>query len=123
MDTIAFGGAPDEADTLLDLVLEGRKTATCWAARFGQLTHVGRRVALQDSVGRRRAVLETVSLERQRFCDVDEAWAWEEGEGDRSLDHWRRAHRAFFEREGYFAPEMELWCERFRVVEITPPSE
>ena len=75
-------------------------------------------MVLNDSTGRSRAVLETVSLEKQRFCDVDEAWAQAEGEGDGSLDYWRRAHRAFFEREGGFAPDMELWCERFRVVDI-----
>jgi BlaI family penicillinase repressor len=32
LDTVTFGGAPDVSDALLALALEGRKTATCWAA-------------------------------------------------------------------------------------------
>jgi len=123
LDRTEYGGAPEEADALLALTLEGRKTATCWAARHGQFTHVGKRALLCDSAGRHRAIVETVSLELKRFCDVDEAWARAEGEGDLSLDYWRRVHRAFFEREGHFAEDMDLWCERFRVVEVLPSAE
>ncbi|MDB5440728.1 MAG: hypothetical protein JWM33_3155, partial [Caulobacteraceae bacterium] len=96
----------------------GRKTGTCWAARHGLETHPGKRVILRDSLGRDRAIVETLSLARRRFCDIDEAWAREEGEGDLSLESWRRVHRAFFEREGGFAEDMDLWCERFRVVGV-----
>ena len=120
LDTTVFGGPPAEADALLALVLAGKKTATCWAARHGELTHVGRRVVLLDSTGRARSILETISLERRRFCDVDDDWARAEGEGDLSLSYWRKTHRTFFEREGYFTEEMELWCERFRIVQIMP---
>ena len=120
LDTTVFGGPPAEADALLALVLAGKKTATCWAARHGELTHVGRRVILLDSTGRARSILETISLGRRRFCDVDDDWARAEGEGDLSLSYWRQTHRTFFEREGYFTEEMDLWCERFRIVEIMP---
>jgi uncharacterized protein YhfF len=120
LERTAFGGEPDEADALVALVLQGRKTGTCWASRHGRLSFVGRRVLLCDSSGRPRAVLETLALELRRFCEVDEAWAREEGEGDLSLRRWRDTHRAFFEREGGFSEEMDLWCERFRVVEALP---
>jgi len=49
---------------------------------------------------------------------VDAAFAHDEGEGDRTLASWREAHQVYFSRLGQFAPEMTLWCERFRVVEI-----
>jgi uncharacterized protein YhfF len=120
MDTTTFGGGAASADALVELVLAGKKTATCWAARFGQLSHIGKRVVLRDSLGRSRAVLETVGLERRRFCDIDESWARLEGEGDLSLDYWRTVHEAFFRREGQFSDDMDLWCERFRVVERLP---
>jgi uncharacterized protein YhfF len=123
LDKTEFGGPPAEADALLALALEGRKTGTCWAARWGALTHVGKRMLLCDSAGRARAIVETVSLERRRFCDVDERWAREEGEGDLSLAYWRQAHQAFFQREGEFSEDMDLWCERFRVVELLPSTE
>ena len=121
LETTTFGGEPKEADALVALVLDGKKTATCWAARFGQLSYVGKRVALCDSTGKVRAILETTSLERRRFCDIDEAWAQSEGEGDGTLEHWRTVHEAFFRREGYFLENMDLWCERFQIVEH-PPS-
>ena len=81
LETTTFGGAAEEADALLALTLDGRKIATCWAARHGQPTHVGKRMVLCDSSGRPRAIVETTALERRRFCDIDEAWARAEGEG------------------------------------------
>jgi uncharacterized protein YhfF len=116
LERFTFGDGPELADELLALVLEGRKTATCWAARDGELTHPGKRMVACDSQGRPRAVLETVALERRRFWDVDDAFARAEGEGDLSLACWRAAHRAYFERNGGFSEDMELWCERFRLV-------
>jgi uncharacterized protein YhfF len=62
-------------------------------------------------------VIETVELTERRFPDVDAAFADDEGEGDRSLAYWRRAHEIYFSRLGEFSPDMALLCERFRVVE------
>ena len=45
-------------------------------------------------------VIRTTVVEIRPFGEVDEAFAWVEGEGDRSLAHWREAHVAFFESEG-----------------------
>ena len=42
----------------------------------------------------------------------------EEGEGDRSLDYWRSAHRNYFGRQGKFREDMMLMCERFRLVAV-----
>jgi uncharacterized protein YhfF len=61
---------------------------------------------------------ETVELTRRRFKEVDAAFAFDEGEGDRSLGWWRRAHTNYFTRRGEFAPGMEVYCERFRLVEV-----
>jgi uncharacterized protein YhfF len=36
--------------------------------------------------------LETVEVARRPFGDVDADFAYEEGEGDRSLSYWREAH-------------------------------
>ncbi len=66
--------------------------------------------------GRPVAVIETTELVMRRFDEVDDLFAFDEGEGDRTLAYWRRAHRKYFERQGNFAPDMSLWCERFRLV-------
>ena len=113
----AFGDSPALADALLALVLAGTKTATCWRAADGvKGTAVGRRWIVLDGTGAPRAIVETVELTERRFAAVDAAFAWDEGEGDRSLDQWRQGHQAFFARTGGFAPDMALWCERFRLV-------
>jgi uncharacterized protein YhfF len=117
LDQDSFGDTPQMADALLALVLAGKKTATCWAARHGAATHIGKQRIVCDGEGRPRAVIETVSLQRRRFCDVDSPFAAAEGEGDGTLERWRRDHRAFFEREGGFSETMDLYCERFRLVE------
>jgi uncharacterized protein YhfF len=118
LERFAFGDNPALADELAALVLAGPKRATCWAASDGPLTEVGKRMAMLDGAGRPRAVVETVSLVQKRFPDVDAAFAREEGEGDRSLESWRAAHRRYFTRKGQFAEDMLLYCERFRVVAL-----
>jgi uncharacterized protein YhfF len=116
LEQFAFGDSPELAGRLAELVLAGRKRATCWAADDGPQTHVGKRMVMLDGAGVPRAIVETVDLTQRPFGEVDEAFAFDEGEGDRTLDYWRRAHRAYFERRGQFTPDMLLYCERFRVV-------
>ncbi|MFQ6547862.1 ASCH domain-containing protein [Aestuariibius sp. 2305UL40-4] len=119
-ETFSFGDGPEMCAWLLQLVREGKKTATCGAARdFGPgkeaMPVVGRRDIALDWDGRPAVVIETVEVTRQRFCDVTEDFALAEGEG--SYEEWRDEHIAYFGRNGGFDPEMELICERFRLVE------
>jgi uncharacterized protein YhfF len=118
LESFAFGDSPEMADRLLGFVLAGAKTATCWSARDGELTHVGKRTVVNDGAGRPRAIIETVSLQQMAFDQVPWSFASAEGEGDEDLEDWRAGHRAYFTRNGGFAPDMRVWCERFRLVEI-----
>ena len=117
-----FGDNPALADALLALVLAGTKTATCCAAdqaeREGWVMKVGDLSIARDSAGVERCLLETTEVTRRRFRDVDAAFAFDEGEDDRSLDSWAREHRRYFERNGGWSDDMMLYCERFRVVEV-----
>jgi uncharacterized protein YhfF len=74
-------------------------------------------MVMLNGSGRPLAVIETVELTQRRFNDVDAAFAYDEGEGDRSRAYWREALRRYFTRLGQFAEDMPLYCERFRVVE------
>nr|WP_319518764.1 ASCH domain-containing protein [uncultured Martelella sp.] len=121
--TFAFGDTPALMDELLALVIAGRKTATCGALRdvteSGEpMPCVGRRDVVLDGRGQPAAVIETTEVSIRRFDEVDADFAHDEGEGDRSLATWRQEHQAYFERNGGFAPDMELICERFRLVEV-----
>ena len=117
LETFSFGDSPKLADELLALVLSGAKRATCWAESQGLLSaEVGKAMVVLDGQGVPRAVVRTIELTKRRFDEVDVAFARDEGEGDRSLQYWREAHRRYFTRLGRYAPDMMLWCERFELV-------
>ena len=131
LERFSFGDSPELADELAELVLAGKKRATCWATSEGPKTHVGKQWVVLDGSGVPIAVIETIELTQRRFDQVDATFAFEEGEGDRTPASWRRAHRNYFGRQGTFAPDMLLYCERFRLLarldadaapEITPSA-
>ncbi|BCH57569.1 hypothetical protein RvVAR0630_01930 [Agrobacterium vitis] len=121
--SFAFGDSPALADSLLALVIAGKKTATCGALRDfdpeGEpLPVVGRRDVVLDGARNPAAVIETVEVTIRRFDEVDAEFAYNEGENDQTLEAWRIGHSAYFARNGGFKPDMELVCERFRLVEV-----
>jgi uncharacterized protein YhfF len=118
LESFAFGDGPELADELAGLVLAGLKTATCWSVAEGRKgAEVGKPMTVLDSAGRPLAVVQTTELTQRRFDAVDAAFAYDEGENDRSLEGWRRAHQNYFTRQGCFALDMLLYCERFRLVQ------
>ena len=122
MDQVSFkfGDSRDLCDRLTALVRAGAKTATCGALRdfdAGEaMPTVGRRDAVLDWDGNLVQRVETTEVTIRRFRDVPEDFALAEGEG--SFDDWTRGHIDFFTRNGGFDPDMELVCERFRLVEV-----
>lgn len=116
-----FGDSRELCGHLLSLVRSGQKTATCGALRDlveegEELPVVGRRDVALDWDGNPALLIEMVNVEICRFCDVREDFALAEGEG--TFEDWKAGHIAFFERNGGFDPEMELVCERFKLVEV-----
>lgn len=116
--SFAFGDGPALADELLELVMNGVKTATCSTEDEPNTSKPGECWIVLDGQGTPRCVIETLEVTYRRFGDVDAAFAYEEGEGDRSLRYWRDAHRRYFGRQGKFSEDMMLMCERFRLVEV-----
>ena len=116
--SFAFGDGPALADELLDLVLRGVKTATCSTEDEPNTSTPGERWIVLDGHGNPRCVIETIEVAYRRYNEVNAAFAYEEGECDRSLDYWRSAHCRYFERQGKFSEDMMLMCERFRLVEV-----
>lgn len=117
----SFGDSSELADELLQLVLEGHKTATCssyHAFKNEQTPQVGDYNIVLDGAGQPSCVIRTRSLTLVRYCDVTAEMAAKEGEGDKSLAFWQQAHQAFFERGGSFAPDMLLVFEEFELVEV-----
>jgi len=121
-----FGDNAAMQDELCGLVLAGVKRGTASLARwYGPglevLPKMGEWRVVVDGGGVPRCVIEILQVEERRFCDVDARFAAVEGEGDGSLDDWRREHERFFgaelAAEGMaFSVEMGVVLERFRVV-------
>jgi uncharacterized protein YhfF len=128
-----FGDGPEMSAELLRLVLAGTKTATAdllWhyedlgedPPRPGQLSVV------TDWYGDPRAVLETTEVTVRPYDEVDAAFARDEGEGDRSLEYWRRVHWDYYARQCAGTTrvpdaKMPIVCERFRLLlRIEPGS-
>jgi uncharacterized protein YhfF len=121
----AFGDSKELADELATLVRRGIKTATCsalWSYEEEQrpLPQKGEYSVVLDGNGVPVAVIETVEVFVAPFNEVPERFAYDEGEGDRSLAYWREAHRRYFGRQRFkdrtFHEQMPLVCERFRLV-------
>ncbi len=119
--TFKFGDSDVMNAELIALVRAGKKRATCGrAADFEEDGEVpplkGRRDIITNWDGSPAVVIETVSVERMAFDDIDEGFALAEGE-NQTYAGWRRDHIAFFKRNGGWSGDMEMICERFRVVE------
>lgn len=116
------------ANLCASLVVAGRKRATCslayWYLEKGErMPEQGDLLVVTDWSGQPKALVELVSVTLCRFDEIDAAFAAEEGEGDGSLAWWRKAHKAFFEREmkaegREFDEHATLVLERFRVVAL-----
>lgn len=117
-----IGDSPELANELADLIKKGIKTASCGSlASYLQEEHapgVGSYNIILDGQDVPVCVIRLVSMRLVRFCDVTADFARKEGEGDLSLEYWRKEHQRFFTCEGYFSDDMELIAEEFEVVEI-----
>ena len=121
-----YGDSPELMDELIQLVLIGRKTATCgslweWEAEDKPLPKVGNVWVELDGSGNPVCITETVEVTIRKYNEVDADFARAEGEGDLSLDYWREAHKNYFSRVlrkigKDFSEDMPLVCERFRIV-------
>ncbi len=123
-EAFGFGNpnTPALRDELALLVKTGVKTATAghpgeFAAAGEKIPEVGDYWVVVDSRANAVAVIRTIEVERTRFQDVDEQFAWDEGEGDRTLAWWRTAHLDYFEAAGLPIDEDQvLILERFEKV-------
>lgn len=121
-----FDDNEPDANALADLVLAGVKRAT--ACLVWSFEHAGRSPPGPGALsvltywdGKPACVIETLEVEVVPFEQVSAEFAASEGEGDASLEYWRRVHWAYFGRECARlgrepSPVMPVACERFRVI-------
>ena len=123
---VVLGEGAAMAAELAGLVVSGRKRATAslrrdYGAGKDPLPQPGDFVMVVDSGGRPSCIWRTTEIVVKSLIACDDAFAWDEGEGDRSRDWWLSAHRAYFSaqarREGFaMSDTIETVFERFEVV-------
>ncbi|MCF7953916.1 MAG: ASCH domain-containing protein [Spirochaetales bacterium] len=121
-----------DADALAKLVTQGIKRGTAslvrsYEAEDEPLPQVGDISIITNWDGQPQCIIETVRLDRYRFKKVPASFAVMEGEGDKTLEYWKRAHREAFTREaeefGFdFHEDLDVLCEEFTVIDICSPS-
>lgn len=121
-----FGDSPQLAHELAELVLHGPKRATAGLVACNELHPEAAPVADGYSVvteydGAPRCVIRTVWLDRRALDAVDAQFAWDEGEGDRTLADWLDGHHRYFRRECArlglpYSDDIAVQLERFELL-------
>jgi molybdopterin-guanine dinucleotide biosynthesis protein A len=116
-----FGNDRAMATELGLLVRDGPKRATAGLRSEYEpdepLPEPGDLSVILDGDGLPLCVIRTTGVDIRPFADVDEEFAWTEGEGDRSLEYWRRAHIEFFASQGVAVTDAdEVVLERFELL-------
>ena len=122
----SFGDTQQLANELGALVVNNKKTATCsctweYEAEGSELPKTGDRSIILNGKGIPLCIIETINVEYKKFQDVDKQFSFLEGEGDLTLDYWRREHWKYFARVlpkigKQPSLDMPLVCEKFRVI-------
>jgi uncharacterized protein YhfF len=122
----SFGDSPELADELLELVLAGKKTGTATLVieleKEGEkMPEVGDYNIILDGKGKPAAIIRTTSVIIKPFNQVEETYAYSEGEDDRTLESWKREHWKYWIRKsqklGFTMKEdLQVICENFKLV-------
>ena len=123
---VAFGHTREMADELAALVLSGIKRATTsllldYAPGAEPVPQPGDFVVVVDGEGHPRCIWRTTEIVVKPLTEVDDAFAWDEGEGDRTRNWWLSAHRQYFSGQAQSESfkmhhGIEIVFERFEIV-------
>ncbi len=125
-DAYHFCADKENANICATLVLKGEKRATAgllWSYEYENepLPEIGQLTVITDWEKTPKCIIETLSVETNPFNSVNAEFAFEEGEGDKSLAYWKKEHWKFFSEEckviGKQPDEnMPVVFEKFKVV-------
>ena len=121
-------GLEEHADELAQLIIDGKKTATCSAHVLYELENdplpeVGLYTIILNSKDDPVAIIRTSEVQIIKMNEVPEELALAEGEGDLTFEYWWNGHKKFFttqlEEHGLeFSEDMFLIFERFELVDV-----
>ena len=115
-----------EANECAELVVKGIKQATTtslwWYKTNNEtLPKVGDRYIVTDWDGNAKAIIETTEVSLTPYNEITAEFAKIEGEGDKSLEYWKKVHKSYFTREmdrygEKFTENMIIICEEFKMI-------
>ena len=121
-----LGGSEKDSDELAELVYNNEKTATTSLYCLYTIDNIplpkeGDLSIITTFKGFAVCIIKTTKVQILPFSLVNEEFAFKEGEGDKSLEHWRKVHSEFFQKElkrinKQFSPGMLVVCEEFEVI-------
>ncbi len=113
------------------MVVQGIKQATAtslwWFEKNNEnLPEVGNQYIVTDWNGNAKAIIETTKIFPTPFDKITPEFAEIEGEGDKSLEYWKRVHKAYYTREmepygEAFDENMIIVCEYFKLIYTAAP--
>jgi len=122
----SFGDNPKLADELLRLVLTGKKTGTATLVieqekKGEKMPEIGDYNVILDGKGEPAGIIRTTSVAVKPFKEVEQAFAYSEGEDDRTLESWRTEHWKYWTRMGRklgftMKDNLLVICENFELL-------
>ena len=99
-----FGDTEAIANDCLKLVLKGKKRATTHSLlglqyRKEPLPKIGDFTIITNWQGEARCIIRTVAVRLKPFFSISASDAKLEGEGDGSLEYWKKSHWEYYSRE------------------------
>lgn len=129
----AFGDSDALSEKLLSLIRGGQKrggAGLLWAYESDAepVPNIGEVEIVVNHLNAPALVTRITEVEVVPFNQVSARFAAREGEGDGSLEYWRKAHWAFFSRECQRigrgpSDTMPVVCCSFEVLNVVPVSQ
>lgn len=114
--------ADDCADLVVQRIKQATSTSVWWFEKNSEkLPRIGDIAIVTNWDGCPKAIVRTTRVEVLKFKDTTPEYAYIEGEGDRSLQYWKKVHWDYYESEmkefgEYPFEEMEIICEYFETI-------
>lgn len=121
-----FSNNQESAKELAELVISGKKQATASLVHVNKLKpefapYDNGYSVVTDFCGKPLCIIQTTEIRHIPFDEVDAQFAFDEGEGDQTLEYWRKCHQDYFTKEGKeygikFDEKTLICCERFKLL-------
>jgi uncharacterized protein YhfF len=103
-EAVHFCDNEEDANVCAKLVKKGIKQATSHSLlglqyRNEKLPKIGDFKVVTDWEGNAQCIVRTTKVQLKPFFSIDKEYAIKEGEGDKSLDYWKKTHWDYYTRE------------------------